>query len=258
MILVVDVGNTNIKFGIVKDREILATFKMATDRGKTVDEYWFFLEVLAKRLDIDMASMDRVVICSVVPTLDPVFSSLSLRYFNKPALFVEPGIKTGITILTENPREVGADIVSATVGIVAFYSVPAILISFGTATVLTGISGRKELLGVSIAPGLTSSAEALFKNTSKLPRVDLKDPGIFLGKNSSESLQSGFYYGFQGLIHELIAGIKKEMNEESLTIIATGGLCSLISKSIPEINFIDQYLNLKGLSIIYEKNMENW
>ena len=257
MILVVDVGNTNIKFGFVENRQILSTFKMATDRGKTVDEYWFFLEVLAKRLGVEMTSMDRVVICSVVPTLDPVFSSLSLRYFNKPALFVEPGIKTGITILTENPREVGADIVAASVGVVAFYSVPAILISFGTATVLTGISSKKELLGVSIAPGLTSSAEALFKNTSKLPRVDLKDPGIFLGRNSTESLQSGFFYGFQGLIHQLIEGIKKEMKEESVSIIATGGLCSLISRSIPEIQFIDQFLNLKGLSIIYEKNLEN-
>lgn len=257
MILVVDVGNTNIKFGIVKDRVLLATFKIATDRGKTVDEYWFFLEVLAKRLNIEMSSMDRIVICSVVPTLDPVFSSLSQRYFNKPALFVEPGIKTGLTIMTENQKEVGADIVAGSVGAMTFYSVPAIVISFGTATVLTGISAKKELLGVSIAPGLTSSAEALFKNTSKLPRVDLKDPGIFLGRNSSESLQSGFYYGFQGLIHYLITGIKQEMKEESLTVIASGGLCSLISRAIPEISFTDQYLNLKGLAIIYEKNLEN-
>jgi len=257
MILVIDVGNTNVKFGIVKDRELLSTFKMATDRGKTVDEYWFFLEVLGKRLDIEMSSMERVVICSVVPTLDPVFSSLSQRYFGKPALFVEPGIKTGLTILTENPREVGADIVAGSVGVIAFYSVPAIIISFGTATVLAGITAKKELLGVAIAPGLISSAEALFQHTSKLPRVDLKDPGIYLGRNSSESLQSGFYFGFLGLVHYLIAGIKNEMKEESLTIIATGGLCSLISRAIPEISITDQYLNMKGLAVIHEKNLEN-
>ncbi len=258
MILLIDVGNSNIKFGFYQDRKLIDNFKMSTDRGKTGDEYYFFIDAFARREQIDLTALKGVVICSVVPTLDPVFSSFSIRYFNIKPLFVESGIKTGLTISTENPKEVGADIVAGAVACINMYKLPCIIVSFGTATVFTGISSKKELLGVAIAPGIVSSAEALFKNTSKLPRIDVKDPQTFLGKNTNHSLQAGFYYGFQGMIQTIVDGFQEEMAPERAQVISTGGLCSIYAKQLPLIAIVDPYLNLNGLAIIYEKNVDYW
>jgi type III pantothenate kinase len=257
MILTIDIGNTNIKFGFTHENTIVSTFNMATDSGKTSDEYWLFLGIIASKANIDLNNIKGVAICSVVPTLDPVFLSMCKRYFDINPLFVEPGIKTGVTISTDNPREVGADIVTISAGAIVFYKTPCIVISYGTATAFVGISKDKELLGVAIAPGLITSAEALFKKTSKLPRVDLKDPHTYLGKNSSLSLQAGFYYGFQGLSRNIIFGMKNEMKEENIQVIATGGYSSLMKLCVKEIDFVDPYLSLKGLSVIYDKNLAN-
>lgn len=258
MILLIDVGNSNIKFGFLVDKQLVGVFKMTTDRGKAGDEYFLFIDSFAEREKIDLTHLNGVVICSVVPTLDPIFSSLSQRYFNLKPLFVESGIKTGLTILTENPKEVGADIVAGAVACIHLYPLPCIIVSFGTATVFTGISAKKELLGVAISPGIVSSAEALFKNTSKLPRIDVKDPQTFLGKNSNHSLQAGFYFGFQGLIQCIIDGFQAEMGSDRPYVISTGGLCSIYGNKLPVIDVVDPFLNLKGLSIIYDKNIDNW
>ena len=257
MILAIDIGNTNIKFGFIHENTIVSTFNMATDSGKTSDEYWLFLKIIAANANIDLNKIDGIAICSVVPTLDPVFLTMSRRYFNKNPILVEPGIKTGVTINTDNPREVGADIVAISAGAIQYYKIPCIIISYGTATVFMGISKEKELIGVAISPGLISSAEALFKKTSKLPRVDLKDPHTYLGKNSSLSLQAGFYYGFQGLSRNIILGMKNEMKEENIQVIATGGYSSLLKSCVKEIDIVDPYLSLKGLSVIYDKNLAN-
>ena len=258
MNLLIDVGNSNIKFGFYEGRQLISYFKMSTDRGKTGDEYYLFIDSFARKEQVDLTKLAGVVICSVVPTLDPIFSSLSLRYFNMKPLFVESGIRTGLSIFTENPKEVGADIVAGAVACVHLYTLPCIIVSFGTATVFTGISSKKELLGVAIAPGIVSSAEALFKNTSKLPRIDVKNPQTFLGKNTNHSLQAGFYYGFQGMIQHIINGFKAEMAPENPKVITTGGLCSIYSGQLSVIDEVDPYLNLKGLAIIYEKNTDYW
>lgn len=255
MILAIDAGNTNIKFGFMEKHQVLYSFKVATDHGKTSDEYWFYLQSFVQGLPLCLDQIDGIAICSVVPSLDPIFVALIKRYLKKSWIFVEPGIKTGLTIATENTKELGADIVAGAVGALHAYSLPAIVLSFGTATVLTAISSKKEILGVSIAPGMVNSSESLFSKTSKLPRIDIRQPEVFIGRNTVQSMQSGFYFGFLGMISYLIDGILEEMHEEKVTIIATGGLCSLMSSSLKKVNFMDPYINLKGLSVLYEKNM---
>lgn len=257
MIIAIDIGNTNIKIGFIENYEILATFNLATDSGKTSDEYLLFLELMSKKANIDIEKVDKIVIGSVVPSLDPIFESLSKRLINKLPIFVEPGIKTGLIINTENPKEVGADLVAIVAGAIHFYGSPSIVISFGTATVFTAISESNSLLGVSIAPGIISSAEALFKKASKLPRFNLKNPNTFIGKNTIISLQTGFYFGFQGLVKNILKGIMKEMNEQNIKVIATGGLSSFVTQAIPEIEIVDPFLSLKGLYVIYDKNSSN-
>jgi len=257
MILAIDVGNTNTKIGFIEENTILQAFNTATDSGKTSDEYLLLLELVAGKAKIDLEKLDGIIISSVVPSLDPVFETLSKRLLGKNPLFVEPGIKTGLIINTENPKEVGSDIVSIAAGAIHFYGTPSIVISFGTATVFISISKNNTLLGVSIAPGIISSAEALSKKTSKLPRFSLKDPYTFIGKNTITSLQAGFYYGFQGLVGKLLEGIKKEMGEKKPKIIATGGLSEFANHAVHKIDAVDPYLSLKGLSVIYDKNTKN-
>ncbi len=257
MILAVDVGNTNIKIGFTKDNTILQAFNIATDSGKTSDEYLIFIDIFAKKAKINLEELEGIIICSVVPSLDPIFETLSKRLLGKNPIFVEPGIKTGLIINAENPKEVGSDIVSIAAGAIYFYGTPSITISFGTATVFIPISRNNTLLGVSIAPGLISSTEALIKKASKLPRFNIKDPNTFIGKNTITSLQAGFYYGFQGLTRNIIEGMKKEMKEKKIKIIATGGLSEFAVNTIKEIDAIDPYLSLKGLSVIYDKNVKN-
>jgi len=257
MILAIDVGNTNIKIGFIEEHTILSTFNLATDSGKTSDEYLLFLELMAKKANLKIQNLKGIIIGSVVPSLDPVFETLSKRLLGKMPLFVEPGVKTGLIINTENPKEVGADLVAIAAGAIYFYGTPCVVISFGTATVFISISANNTLLGVSIAPGIISSAETLFKKASKLPRFNLKDPGTFIGKNTVISLQAGFYYGFQGLVKNIIEGSKKEMGEKKVKVIATGGLSSFATHAIKEVKIVDPYLSLKGLSVIYDKNIAN-
>ena len=223
MVLTIDVGNTNIKFGFAENRKIVNFFKVATDRGRTSDEYMLFLEMFCRISKISMASISDIVICSVVPPLNPIFESLTNRYFNVKPLFIQPGIKTGLVINAENPKEVGADIIAGASGAVFLNKLPAIVISFGTATVFTAISSKKELLGVSIAPGMIRSAESLFMHTSKLPRIEIKKPDRFLGRNTRESIQSGVFYGFQGLVENMIHGIQQEIFESPVSVIGCGG-----------------------------------
>jgi type III pantothenate kinase len=257
MVLTIDVGNTNIKFGFAKKRTITHFFKIATDRGKTSDEYILLLEMFCMRSGFTISSVNDIVICSVVPPLNPIFESLAQRYFHIQPLFVQPGIKTGIVIMAENPKEVGADIIAGAAGAVFLGRLPAIVISFGTATVFSAISSKKELLGVAISPGMIRSAESLFMNTAKLPRIEIKKPRSYLGRNTKESLQSGIFYGFQGLVRTMIEGFQKEIPDSPAYVIGCGGLCRDIAQGVPEIDIIDPILNLKGLLSIYEKNVED-
>jgi type III pantothenate kinase len=255
MILAIDAGNTNIKFGFMSGQHVIHSFKVSTDHGKTSDEYWFYLQSFSQMISLPLDQIEGVSICSVVPSLDPVFLALVKRYIKKKWLFVEPGIKTGMTVAVENAKELGADIVAGAVGAMHAYGLPAIVLSFGTATVLTAISSKKEILGVSIAPGMVNSSESLFSKTSKLPRIDLRQPESFIGRSTVQSMQSGFFFGFLGMINYLIEGISVEMEDVKPHVIATGGLCSLMAGSLKKIDFMDPYLNLKGLSLLYEKNM---
>ncbi|MDD4029693.1 MAG: type III pantothenate kinase [Caldisericia bacterium] len=257
MILTIDVGNTNIKFGFAKKRTITHFFKIATDRGKTSDEYSLLLEMFCQRSAISISSINHIVICSVVPPLNPIFESLAQRFFHIQPLFVQPGIKTGIIIMAENPKEVGADIIAGAAGAVFLGRLPAIVISFGTATVFSAVSSKKELLGVAISPGMIRSAESLFMNTAKLPRIEIKKPKNYLGRNTKDSIQSGIFFGFQGLVRTMIHGIQEEILESPTYVIGCGGLCREIAQGVPEIDIIDPILNLKGLLSIYEKNMED-
>jgi len=253
VILVFDIGNTNIVLGVFKDKELVENWRLSTARHRTYDEYGMLLRELFKASELSLKSIEAVVLSSVVPPINSTLEMTSRKYFNRIPLTVGPGIKTGISIKYENPREVGADrIVNAVAGFEQ-YGGPLIIVDFGTATTFCVISNRGEYLGGAIAPGIGISTEALFARASKLPRVELVKPPSVIGKNTVNSMQSGIVYGFAGQVNEIVRRIKKEMSGTPF-VIATGGLAELIAGETPVIDKVDQYLTLNGLRIIYERN----
>lgn len=253
MILVFDVGNTNIVLGIFKDRELVQNWRLSTARHRTDDEYGMLLKELFASAGLSMASIRAVVLSSVVPPINTTLERACQKYFHVDPLFVGPGIKTGMPIKYENPREVGADrIVNAVAGYEQ-YGGPLIIVDFGTATTFCAISARGEYLGGAIAPGIGISTEALFARAAKLPRVELVKPPTVIGKNTVNSMQSGFVYGFAGQVNGIVERMKREM-EGQPTVVATGGLAELIASEATAIDRVDKYLTLTGLRIIYERN----
>lgn len=253
MLFTVDIGNTNIVFGIFKDREIINHWRIGTDKDKTSDEYGVLFRNLLEINGIDLESITGAVVSCVVPTLLEVILRTLRFYFKVDPIVVGPGIKTGMPILYHNPKEVGADRIVNAIAAFEEYKCSVVIVDFGTATTFDCVSDKGEYLGGSIATGVLVSAEALFRSASMLPKVEIVAPKTVIGRNTVHSIQSGIVFGYAGLVDGIVERIKKEMGTRP-RVIATGGLASLISSESNTIEIIDEFLSLKGLRLIYEWN----
>lgn len=254
MILVMDVGNTNIVLGIYDDKNLRVHWRVSTDRQKTVDEYGVLLHNLFSYIGMSREEINAIVISSVVPPLMPTLEKMCRKYFGLKPLVIGPGIKTGLKIRYENPREVGADRIVNAVAVNELYGGPAIIVDFGTATTFCALAANGEYLGGAITPGIGISTEALFQRAAKLPRIELIKPLSVIGRNTVSSMQSGIIYGYIGQIDGIVERMKKEMNEPKALVVATGGLAELLKDDTKTIDQVDPFLTLEGLRIIYEKN----
>ncbi len=254
MILVCDVGNTNTVLGVFQGEKLLKDWRISTNKDKTSDEYGIVIEQLFKYNGLRTEDIEGVIISSVVPNLMHTLQAMSIKYLNKEALIVGPGIKTGMNIKYDNPKEVGADRIVNAIAAYEKYGGPLIIVDFGTATTFCAISKEGEYEGGIISPGVIISSEALFQRTAKLPKVELVKPEKVINKNTVSSLQSGIIYGYVGLVDYIIKRMKEEMGGEVKEVIATGGLSTLIASESETITKIDKLLTLEGLRMIYEKN----
>lgn len=253
MLLAVDIGNTNIALGVFDGKDLIQHWKIRSEQQKTSDEYEIILLNLLSLAHLEAKNIRSIIISSVVPPLTPVFQSLSQDFLNINPLVVGPGLKTGMSILYENPQEVGADRVVASVAAFDKYRGPAIIVDFGTATTFDVISKDGEYLGGAIAPGIQIAAEALYLKTAKLPRIEIKKPKNAIGRTTVTSMQSGLYFGYIGLISNIIDEISKELGE-GIKIIATGSFASQIYPDLVSIEYLEPYLVLEGLRIIHDRN----
>ncbi|MCH8028341.1 MAG: type III pantothenate kinase [Candidatus Dadabacteria bacterium] len=253
MILALDIGNTNIAFGLCRDGEILSQWRIGTDKTRTSDEYGILLRSLIETRDIGADTVTGAIISCVVPPLLGPLTDTVRDHFNVSPIIVGPGVKTGMPILYSNPKEVGADRIVNGVAAYNKYKKAVVVVDFGTATTFDCISQSGEYIGGVIAPGLQISSEALFNAASKLPKVEIVRPRTVVGKTTVESMQSGLVYGYAGLVDGIVERIRREMDVK-VRVVATGGLSALIAKESKTIEEVDDLLTLKGLMLIYEWN----
>lgn len=253
MLFVIDAGNTNIVLGAYEGDDLVEHWRIGTKKGRTADEYGILIRELLKVSGLDYKEIRDIILSSVVPPLDSVIIEMSEKYFNVKPQIVGPGLKCGIPILYENPKEVGADRIVNAVAAVKRYKGPIIVVDFGTATTFDLITAKGEYSGGVIAPGIGISIEALFDKASKLPKVDLIKPKKIIGKNTSESIQSGIIYGYVGLVEGIVAKMKEESGVEAI-VVATGGLAPLIAAETSSIDEVIEKLTLEGLKEIFELN----
>ena len=255
MIFVIDVGNTNTVIGVYEGDALKYHWRIETNRNKTDDEYGMIIKSLLQHEGLSFDQFDGIIISSVVPPIMFALEGMCKKYFGIKPLVVGPGIKTGLDIKYENPREVGADrIVNAVAGIHEYGS-PLIIVDFGTATTYCYINEDKQYMGGAIAPGINISTEALYTRASKLPRIEITRPEGIIGKNTVAAMQSGILYGYVGQVEGIVSRIKAQSKTEPL-VIATGGLAPLIANESTAIDIVEPFLTLKGLQLIYKRNRE--
>lgn len=255
MLLAVDVGNTNIVLGIYDGDQLKISWRVSTNRQQTGDEYGIILKNLFTQSGLHENCLTGMIISSVVPPLMFSLEEMAVRYFHIQPLVVGPGIKTGLNILMENPREVGADRIVNAVGGYELYGGPLIIVDFGTATTFDAISERGDYLGGAIAPGINISMEALFQRAAKLPRVELVKPKRVIGRDTITSMQSGIIFGFAGQVDGIVKRMIREFSVKP-KVIGTGGLATLIADESETLEGVNQMLTLEGLRIIYTRNLK--
>ncbi len=254
MLLVIDIGNTNIKFGLFNNDTLAHSWRLATDKKKTGDEYGASLRSLLDVAKIDPLSISGVIMSSVVPGINFTIEHMLEHYLKKTPLVVGPGIKTGLNIKLDNPRELGGDIICDCVSAFRRYGGPCIVMDFGTATTVSAVTENGEFLGGAICPGVKLSLDALTGQTAKLPNIELDIPPAAIGKNTIHSMQAGLLLGYVGQVEYLISRFKQEMAQPNIKVIATGGMSRTIGKLTPCIDIIDPLLTLEGLRILYNNN----
>ena len=260
MLLAFDVGNTNIVLGVFEDDKMITNWRLETDNKKSADEYGMIVGQLFRYEGLDMTKVKDVIISTVVPSVLYTLQHLCMKYFHRKAIVIGPGIKTGLVVKYDNPKQVGADRIVNAVAAHAKYGGGLIVIDFGTATTFCAITEKAEYIGGTIAPGLKISSEALFEKTSKLPKVELEEPGRVINRNTATSMQSGLIYGHMGMVEYIVRKMKDELRahcgkpDMEIKVIATGGLASMIAQGTDSIDYVDKMLTLEGLQLIYDKN----
>ena len=253
MLLVIDVGNTNMVLGVYKDTELLDHWRISTDRQRTTDEYGVLIRELFYLNDLRADDINAIIISSVVPPVVPTLERMCQRYFGLSPLLIGPGVKTGMDIRYDNPREVGADRIVNAVAAYEKYGGPVIIVDFGTATTFCAVDAKGVYLGGSICPGIGISTEALVQRTAKLPRIELKRTDSVICRNTIESMQAGVFYGFVGQVEGIDSRMRREL-DMSARVVATGGLAVVIAPATKAIDVVEPMLTLEGLRIIYERN----
>lgn len=254
MLLVIDVGNTNITLGVFRGEELLGTFRMTTKLPRTSDEYGIMLKELVERQGIQSSDITAAIVASVVPDIMHSLGSAMIKYFGIKPVVVSAGIKTGIRIMTENPKQVGADRIVDAVAAYTLYGGPVIVIDFGTATTYDIVGPDATFEGAVIAPGIRTSAQAMWGQAAMLPAIEIKKPDTILAKETVSSMQAGIVFGQIGQVEYIVDRIRKESGYTDAKVVASGGLGNIIAKETDAIDIYDPQLTLKGLRIIYEKN----
>ena len=253
MLLTLDIGNTNITLGVFQDKELKATWRIATDTARMPDEYGVMLTQLLPLRGVSLSDITAVSMCSVVPPLTPSFVELSETYLGVTPLVVGSGTRTGIRILYDNPRDVGTDRIADAAAALELYGGPAIIVDFGTATVFDAVTKDGDYLGGALAPGISVAADALFHSTSQLRRVELLGPATAIGKNTIHATQSGLVLGYAEMVKGMVVRFDRELGGGA-KVIATGGMAALIEKEAPIFDAVDPNLTLSGLRIIHQLN----
>ena len=255
MLLVFDIGNTNMVLGVYDGDNLVRDWRINTDLNKTSDEYGVLIKSLFDASNISLSVVDAIIVSSVVPAVMHSLENFCRKYCNISPMVVGPGIKTGLNIKYEDPKMVGAARIVNAVAAISKYNCPVIIIDFGTATTYCAVSKKGEYIGGAISPGMKISSEALFQKASKLPRVELVTPETVICKDTVSAMQAGIIYGYAGQVEKIVGLMKKELKDEETLVIATGGLANMISQETNAIDVIDPNLTLEGLRIIYEKNI---
>ncbi|MEG0371177.1 MAG: type III pantothenate kinase [Clostridium sp.] len=257
MLLVFDVGNSNVVIGVYKERELLTHWRLSTTEERTADEYGIMMINLFERAGLDCKEVDDVIISSVVPNIMYSLERGIRRYFNTEPIVVGPGVKTGINIKYDNPKEVGADRIVNAIGALEIYNRALIIVDFGTATTFCAVGKNGNYYGGAITPGIKIASDALFSKAAKLPRIELVSPPSIICKNTVQSMQAGIIYGYVGSVDYIVENMKREMKElgeDNVFVVSTGGLSKLILPHTRTINEFNPNLTLEGLRVIYEKN----